>query len=108
METWTVIADETHASLLVRSNYGPFYEIETWKRNSLTHEAFAQLIGGRLQELQSHFDKLVVAAPPAMLDRLCTSFPKELGRKVSGQYPRYLTHLSQRELGQQLRELCTV
>ena len=104
METWIVIADETQASLMVRSTYGPFYEIEKWKRTSHSPEKFTQQIADRLRELQSHFDDLVVAAPPTVLERLCRALPSV---KVTAQYPRYLTHLSQRELGQELRQLCS-
>jgi protein required for attachment to host cells len=106
METWIVIADETQASVVVRSTYGPFYKIETWRRSGYSADYFARQIAQRLVELQGHFDELVVAAPPAVLDRLRQALPSGLAVKVSAQYPRYLTQLSQRELGQELGQLC--
>ena len=106
METWTVIADEQQASLLVSSSYGPFYEIETWKRQGQSPEHFAHEITSRLGELQTHYDQWVLAAPPAVLDRLGRAMSASLRGKLSAQHPRYLTHLTQRELGQELRQLC--
>ena len=105
METWTVIADETNASLLVQSNYGPFYEIESWKgHGNHPKEEFTRQIAARLHDLEGNFDRLIVAAPAAVLDRFRHAFPPALSRKVAA-HPRHLTHLSRRELRQELHQL---
>jgi protein required for attachment to host cells len=106
METWILMADEAQASLLVQSSYGPFYEIEQWRRQQHSVERFAEEVVTRVQSLQSHFDALVMAAPPQVLDQLGRAIPAELQGKVKAQHARYLTHLSQRELRQELAPLC--
>jgi len=100
-ETWFLLADEKRASLVVPSTYGPYYEIEDWRRQADPQE-FAAQVAGRLTSLQNHFDQLVVAAPPAMLERLQRAYPEELRSKIGAQHARYLTHLSPRELRQEL------
>ena len=100
-ETWFLLADEKRASLVVPSTYGPFYEIEDWRRQADSQE-FAAQVAARLGSLHSHFDQLVVAAPPAMLERLQRAYPEELRCKIGAEHPRYLTHLSPRELRQEL------
>lgn len=102
METWILMADEQEASLVVRSLYGPCYRIETWKRRGEAAQIFAEQVAAGVSALRSHFDALVVAAGPNLLDPLSRALPPSLVvRKVS----RYLTHLSSRELSQELAVL---
>ena len=103
-ETWFLLADEARASLVVPSAYGPYYEIEDWRRQTDPQD-FADQVASRLSTLHSHFDQLVVAAPPAVLERLERAYPDELRQKIGAQHPRYLTHLSPRELRQELSHL---
>ncbi|MBX3171579.1 MAG: host attachment protein [Candidatus Eremiobacteraeota bacterium] len=100
-ETWFLLADEKRASLVVPSTYGPYYEIEDWRRQADAQD-FAAQVAGRLSTLQAHFDQLVVAAPPAMLEHLQRAYPEELRCKIGAEHARYLTHLSARELRQEL------
>ena len=100
-ETWFLLADEKRASLVVPSAYGPYYEIEDWRRQADIQD-FAVQVASRLSSLHSHFDQLVVAAPPAMLERLQRAYPEELRCKIGAEHPRYMTHLSPRELRQEL------
>lgn len=106
METWILMADEAQASLVVRSAYGPVYEIENWRRGGDSPGRFAQLVAGRLQALHGHFDWLVLAASPTFLDFLCAALSPEVRDKLAARAVRYMTHLSQRELRQELQELC--
>lgn len=106
METWFLIADEQRASLLVRSAYGPVYEIENWKRCGEPSEQFAQRVGGRLGQLQGHFDSLALAAPPQLLEDFLKAMPDPLVCKVSVQAHRYLTQLDGRQLRHELSQLC--
>jgi len=105
METWILMADEAQASLVVRSAYGPCYEIENWKRRAESPQIFAEQVAARIQSLQGHFDQLVVAAAPSILDPLCSALSVDLRRKLVHRCARYLTHLSQRELKQELQAL---
>ncbi len=103
-EKWFLLADEKCASLVVPSTYGPYYAIEDWRRQADPQE-FAAQVATRLGSLHSHFDQLVVAAPPAVLERLQRAYPDELRSKIGAEHPRYLTHLSPRELRQELSAL---
>lgn len=100
-ETWFLLADEKRASLVVPSTYGPYYEIEDWRGQADAQE-FAAQVATRVGTLQGHFDQLVVAAPPAMLERLQRAYSEELRCKIGAEHPRYMTHLSPRELRQEL------
>ncbi|MFN8609455.1 MAG: host attachment protein [Vulcanimicrobiota bacterium] len=95
-ETWFLLADERRASLVVTSNYGPCYEIEDWRAGDLSE------VASRLSMLQAHFDRLVVAAPPAVLERLRSAYCPDVRCKIGAEHPRYLTHLSPRELREEL------
>lgn len=95
-ETWFLLADERKASLVVSSTYGPCYEIEDWRAADLGE------VASRLSLLQSHFDRLVVAAPPAVLERLRGAYSEDVRCKIGAEHPRYLTHLSPRELREEL------
>lgn len=100
------MADDSQASLVVRSAYGPVYEIENWRRTGDSPQRFAQLVAGRLQALHGHFDWLVLATSPAFLDALCLALSPEVKGKLAARAARYLTHLSQRELRDELQQLC--
>lgn len=108
METWILMADEGQASLVVRSAYGPCYEIESWKRRADSTQAFAGQIARRIQSLQGHFDQLVVAAAPSILDSLYSSLSHALRGKSVHRCARYLSPLSQRELKEELQALIPV
>lgn len=108
METWFLIADENNAALIVRSAYGPVYEIENWKRCGEPSEHFATRIGQKLTSLQGHFDHLALAAPPTLLDDLLLALPDSIGQRVTVQAPRYLTQLDPRQLRAELAQLCPV
>lgn len=108
METWFLIADENNAALIVRSAYGPVYEIENWKRYGEPSQAFAHRIGQKLATLQGHFDHLALAAPPTLLDDLLVALPASISHRVTVQAPRYLTQLDPRQLRAELAQLCPV
>lgn len=105
MDTWILMVDEGRASLLVVSHYGPLYEIEDWKRCGNPRQSFVEQVSRRLAVLQGHFDRLVVAGPPALLEGLRLAYTPELRRKVVGQVPRYLTHLDRRQLRDEIQQI---
>ena len=102
METWILMADEQEACLVVRSLYGPCYRIETWKRRGEAAQIFAEQVAAAVYTLRSHYDALVVAAGPSLLEPLCSALPTQL---VVHRVSRYLNHLSSRELSQELAVL---
>lgn len=107
MDTWILIADEAHASLLVQSSVGSLHEIESWdcpEAGVRPPLAFAEDIARRIESLQADFDSLVVAAPSSLLEQLSVAFGDSLNGRVAAELARNLTCLSRRELRQQLTQ----
>lgn len=103
MDTWILVADEDHATLMVQSSVGSLHEIESW--DCQTPAAFAKDIARSIEALQTDFDQLVVAAPPGLLHNLSLAFGDSLNARVAAGLARDLTRLGSRELRAQISEL---
>lgn len=104
METWILVADEAHAALLVQSPMGSLHEIECWDCTAGSQE-LARDIARSIETLQTDFDQLVVAAPPTFLERLSLAFGDSLNARVAAGLARDLTHLTTRQIRQELHQL---
>ena len=108
MDTWILVADDSHASLLVQSSVGSLHQIESWDCLSDRVEEqnhFACDIARRIESLQTDFDQLVVAAPPSLLRNLSVAFGDSLNSRVAAGLARDLTGLSSRQLRSELSDL---
>lgn len=111
MDTWILVADDHHASLMVQSCVGSLYEIESWDRCDQCPDGqltFAREIAERINSLQTDFDNLVVAAPPSFLENLSLAFGDSLNARVCAGLARDLTNLNSRQLRSELHELSLV
>ncbi|MBT9585220.1 host attachment protein [bacterium] len=106
MDTWILVADEVHATLLVQSSVGSLHEIESWDCPQAQQRfSYASDIARRIESLQTDFDSLVVAAPSSLLQDLSIAFGDTLNARIAAELAQNLTHLSSRELRTQLEEL---
>ena len=111
MDTWILVADDHHASLLVQSSVGSLHEIESWDRCDCLPDGpliFANEIAERIDSLQTDFDQLVVVVPPSFLENLSRAFGDGLNARVCAGLARDLTSLSCRQLRSELHELSLV
>lgn len=111
MDTWILVADDHHASLMVQSCVGSLHEIESWDRCDQCPDGqltFAREIAERIDSLQTDFDNLVVAAPPSFLENLSMAFGDSLNARVCAGLARDMTNLSCRQLRSELHELSLV
>ena len=111
MDTWILVADDHHASLMVQSSVGSLHEIESWDRCAECLDGqvqFAIEIAQRIDTLQTDFDNLVVAAPPSFLENLSLAFGDSLNARVCAGLARDLTSLNCRELRSELHDLSLV
>lgn len=86
VDSWILIADEAHASLLVQSSVGSLHEIESWDCSEAGVRpplAFAEDIARCIESLQADFDSLASASqglPAVRLEEFQLprrSFPNE-------------------------------
>ena len=102
MDTWILVADKLHASLMVQSCVGSLHEIESWACDSQME--LANAIAARINEMQQEFDSLVVAAPPELLVDLSVAFGESLNGKVAAGLARDLMQLNPKQVRSELSE----
>ena len=93
-----MIADERNAQLVVRSVYGPVFELDNWERGAEPLWAFVDRVRAGADPLLDENCRLEVVAPPAVLD--------QFAQDCADRHCCELVGLEPARLRQELAQLC--